>query len=121
MTGAPVGTVAWARRNAIRIVLLINFLLLVAWFGPLNNQKVYQALRDWGVLDAEVLAEQIWIVFSTLFATGFFFWRLVGRQKTSPTATTVGHSPVVDGVLLFAWWIALLGICAYAFMLGMAG
>jgi hypothetical protein len=37
-------------------------------------------------------------------------------------APTIAHSSIrFDGILLLAWRITLLGVCAYGFMLGVGG
>jgi hypothetical protein len=60
---------------------------------------------------------QGWIVASTIVPTallGRMAWKK--RQGNLPIA-----SLKFEGMLLFAWWLILLGACAYAFMLGMGG
>ena len=60
---------------------------------------------------------QVWIVVSTILATalyGLVTWR--NRRAASPIRSTR-----FDGILLLAWWIVLLGVCAFGFMLGMGG
>ncbi len=60
---------------------------------------------------------QVWIVASTIVATALFglvFWK--NRRPALPISLIR-----FEAILLLLWWLAVLGACAYGFMLGMAG
>jgi hypothetical protein len=86
-----------------------------------------QSLGRSGVLSSEVQtiqledfvghSMQVWIVASTIIATALFGLMLWNNRR----AVLPIRSIRLDGILLLTWWIALLGVCAYGFMLGMGG
>jgi hypothetical protein len=86
-----------------------------------------QSLGRSGVLSSEVQtiqledfvghSMQVWIVASTIIATALFGLMLCNNRR----AVLPIRSIRLDGILLLTWWIALLGVCAYGFMLGMGG
>jgi hypothetical protein len=121
MSGPRLTTQVAGPSKALRLILLINFLLVAAWLGPLGSERLYRALRSAGLAGTEVLLEQIWIIASTLVATALFIRELIGRSRRRAGGERASRSLAIDGVLLFAWWATLIGICGYAFMLGMAG
>jgi hypothetical protein len=108
-------------RRAIRVIVLVNFLLVVAWFGPLNSDKLYRGLRRTGLLDTEVLLEQLWVVGSTLSATALFACDLVRKARGTLAARRTTRALVIDALLLSAWWVTLLAICGYFYAVGMGG
>jgi hypothetical protein len=60
---------------------------------------------------------QVWILGSTIIATGLFGLVLWKNRRTELPIRSIRS----NAILLLTWWIALLGVCAYAFMLGMGG
>lgn len=121
MSGPRLTTRVAGSSRALRLILLINFLLVAAWLGPLGSERLYRALRSAGLAGTEVLLEQVWVVASTLTATALFIREIIGRSRRKASGERASKSLAIDGVLLFVWWATLLGICGYAFMLGMAG
>jgi len=110
--------------TATRIITLINFLVLCLIVWPLNakeEEKVLNVLRRTGTGDLVLGALQVWVVASTLIATVLLLRRIVGRSRGVRPLHAASKGLVVDTVLLVAWWVVLVGMCAYAFMLGMAG
>jgi hypothetical protein len=121
MSGRRPTTQAAGSSKALRLILLINFLLVAAWFGPLGSERLYRALRSTGLASTEVLLEQVWVIASTLAATALFLREFIGRSRRKAGGERAPRSLAVDAVLLLVWWATLLGICGYAFVLGMAG
>jgi hypothetical protein len=109
--------------RAIRVVASVNFFLVGLYVVPITNHLVDGALR---ALETVNLASvvgwslQLWVVGSTLFATGIFV-RDALKKSTSPTVEGTRKPWVSDGKLLLSWWMTLLAICFYAFMLGRSG
>lgn len=102
----------------IRMVLIANFVVLLALIGPGMSHELDLALRRAGVEDLIGRSLQAWIVGSTIFTTLFasILWK---KKSTSPGA--LAPTLKFEGALLLAWWIALVGFLAYGFMLGMGG
>jgi hypothetical protein len=49
-----------------------------------------------------------------------FSWMVWQKRKTiSAGISSPGLS--FEGILLLAWWLVVLGVCVYAFALGMGG
>jgi hypothetical protein len=43
-------------------------------------------------------------------------------KKRIAISAGIAVSPLrYEGILLLAWWLAVMGVCAYGFMLGMGG
>jgi predicted DNA-binding ArsR family transcriptional regulator len=98
----------------------VNFLLFAAFFSLQNVAKENEALFRTMLTDTVVLSIQLWVVGSTLLATGLFV-RGIFKKSTSTTVAGTRKQLVSDGQLLFSWWMTLLAICFYAFMLGRSG
>jgi hypothetical protein len=60
---------------------------------------------------------QVWIVASTIIATALFIRMVWKNHRATVPITSVRF----EGILLLTWWFLLVGLCAYGFMLGMAG
>lgn len=103
----------------IRIVLITNFFVLLALIGPGMSHELDLALRRAGVEDLIGRSLQVWIVGSTMFTTALFVSILWKKKGTTPGA--LAPKLKFEGALLLAWWIALVGLLAYGFMLGMGG
>jgi hypothetical protein len=103
----------------IRIVLIANFFVLLALMGPGMSHELDLALRRARVENLIGRSLQVWIVGSTMFTTALFASILWKKKGTSPDA--LAPNLKFEGALLLAWWLALVGILAYGFMLGMGG
>lgn len=103
----------------IRIALIVNFFVLLALIGPGMSHELDLALRRAGVEDLIGRSLQVWIVGSTMFTTALFASILRKKKRTPPGA--LAPKLKFEGALLLAWWIALVGLLAYGFMLGMGG
>jgi hypothetical protein len=107
-------------RAVIRAILYANFFLFALFVIPTMHHWVdrgFLAMRSIHFEDAVGRSMQVWIVASTILATvlfALFVWK--NRGAASPI-----RSIRFDGILLLTWWIALLGMCAYGYMLGMGG
>jgi len=110
-------------RRSIRVIVIVNLLIVleVMLEDRLTGGASYRALKRAGLADVVGLATQVWVVGSTLLASGLFISDLLRK----PTATTEPHCRrrglAVNGAFLAAWWVILAAICAYAFALGHAG
>jgi hypothetical protein len=119
MNSANSRSSAQRETKLIRVPLIINFLLMLALIGPGSSHTLDLALRKAGIENAITLAVQGWMIGSTLFATGFFVWRLVRKshaivdQPTRPTK--------LDWGLLLGWWFFLIVLGMFAFNMGMGG
>jgi hypothetical protein len=111
---------AMRSRAIVRAILYPNFFLFALFVIPTTHHWVdlgFLAMRSIHLEDAVGRSMQVWIVASTILATvlfGLVVWK--NRRAASPI-----RSIRFDGILLLTWWIALLGVCAYGFMLGMGG
>jgi hypothetical protein len=112
--------VATARnRRPVRTIVLINFSLIVIYFIPGTHRAVDRMLTVIDSDDFVAWCLDLWVVGSTLIATGIF---VRNSLKNSATAAVDSRRPVIrDGMLLFSWWATLLAICLYAFTLGLRG
>jgi hypothetical protein len=86
----------------------------------LGGNAVDRFLRNAGLDSAAAFSLQLWIATSTLFATVLFTRRIFKKSPGSGLSDQVPQAVLVDGLLLLAWWITLIGMFMYAFMLGMA-
>lgn len=103
----------------VRILITINFVLLLLLISPIGRSRdLYRHMRGAGFGFLATTGLPLWFALTTLIATALHFWRKVkqedGVKQPLPKRT-------LDGVLLLAWWIALLVTCLYAFMMGMGG
>jgi hypothetical protein len=105
-------------RIAIRVILGINFTLLVLFVIPLTHHwadRGLGALRSYNLEKPVGRSLQVWLPGSTLLATcllGFTLWR-----KRKVPVSGLG----IEVIMVVAWWLIVLGACVYAFMLGMGG
>jgi hypothetical protein len=109
----------WSRA-IVRALLCANFLLFALFVIPTTHHWVdrgFLALRSVNMEDAVGRSIQVWILGSTIIATGLFGLVLWKNRRAELPISSIRS----DGILLLAWWIALLGVCAYGFMLGMGG
>lgn len=103
----------------IRIILIVNFLILLAMVGPGRSRELDLALRRAGIEDLIGRSMQVWIVGSTIFTTALFA-RIQWKRKRAPLGAPAAKVRV-EGSLLLLWWLALIALMAYGFMLGMGG
>ena len=110
-------------RKLVRSITLFNLLIFALFVVPAGHQWVdreFLALRS---AHFEVLVGcslQIWLVGSTLAATALLSRMIRHARK----AKSKGSNPVslkLEKTLVAVWWLAVLGACAYGFMLGMGG
>jgi hypothetical protein len=104
-------------------MMLLNFFFFALFVIPPTHRWID---RGFLVLRAIHLEEpvgwslQVWLVGSTLVATvllGIMFWR-----KRRAVAAGLPSEPIrLEGMLVGGWWLIVIGVCAYAFMLGMGG
>jgi hypothetical protein len=109
---------AMCSRSIVRAILYANFFLFALFVIPTTHHWVdrgFLALKSVNLEEVVGRSMQAWIVVSTIAATvlfGLAFWR---NRRAQLSVTSIR----LDGILLLTWWIALLGVCAYGFMLGM--
>ena len=109
-----------ARRDAIllKILIAINFVVLLVMISPVGtSHEFYKAHRESALLGAVLRSIQVGVVTSTIIATVSFAlmpWK--ARRAGLPV-----RSVRFEGILLLAWWLTLLALCAYGFMMGMGG
>ena len=107
------------KARLVRILLLINFAVLLALLGPGRSHELDVALRRMELENLIGRFIQVWLVGSTLLASALFVVIVWTRRKTEPAGTL----PQIkfEAVLLLAWSVILLGLMAYGFMFGMGG
>jgi hypothetical protein len=106
-------------RTIFRAILYANFLLFALFVVPMTHHWVDEAFLALGRINLEDVvgrSMQVWVVASTMMATvlfGAMYWK--HRKEASSMAFRF------EGMLLLTWWVTLVGICVYAFSLGMGG
>jgi hypothetical protein len=103
----------------VRVIVIINFVLMLALIGPGSSHKLDLALRRAGLANLITLSLQVWVVGSTILATALFVRALVKGPDTF--AGKPQRPAPLDLVLLLAWWIVMILLCLFAFMMGMGG
>jgi hypothetical protein len=93
---------------ALRVIVLLNFSLVIVAFR-LPPPRFFLA-------DAIVLLCQLWFVLSTLLLPVLFAYALRRRIKQKGLPKAPATPLIVDGLLVFIWWAALLALCYYAVM-----
>jgi hypothetical protein len=114
---------AWSVRKGarlIRILIGVNFVLMLALIGPGRSHELDLVLRRIGLEDLIGRSLQVWIVGSTILTTALFAGIAWKKRRMKPSETPLPRIRV-EGMLLLAWWVTLLGLLAYGFMLGMGG
>jgi len=109
-----------ARRSVqlLRILLVINFVLLLALIGPGNSRELYLAERKMGLAQIITQSLQLWFVGSTVVVTALFIRLSVLRSKM----LLVSQSPTkLDWALFLSWWFVVAICCMLAFIMGMGG
>jgi hypothetical protein len=101
----------------IRVLLLIDFALLLALIGPGNNRQLYLAERRMGIANIVTHTLQFWFIGSTVVVTALFVRMLVSRPKALHTSSL----KKLDWVLFLSWWFVVAICCMFAFMVGLGG
>jgi hypothetical protein len=104
--------------NLLKILIAINFVMLLVMISPAGtSHEFYKAHRESAPVNAVLASIQVSVVTSTIIATALFALML---WKTHRAALPV-RSVQFEGILLLAWWLTLLALCAYAYVMGMGG
>ena len=111
-----------ARRGVtlIRIIVIGNFVLMLILIGPGSGHRLDLTLRRLGVEDLLGRALQLWIIGSTLFVTALFV-AMVWKNRRTEETDIPRQRLRLEGMLVIAWWLVLVVVCAYGFILGMGG
>ena len=115
----PFGT----SRTIIRLTMWVNLSLFILFVVPLTNHWInrgFRTLKTFNLKEPVGRSLQIWLVGSTVCATVLLAQILWKKRKPLPVGSPY-VSVVLEGTLVAAWWVVVLGACAYGFMLGMAG
>jgi hypothetical protein len=112
----PISTTAIGTK-LLRVLVFINFVLLVALIGPGNSRQLYLAERRTGLAHIIVHSLQVWFVGSTVIVTVLFIRMLVFRSK----ALRSQNPTKLDWTLFLGWWFVVVACCVFAFMVGMGG
>jgi hypothetical protein len=110
-------------RKAVRSITLFNLLVFVLFVIPPAHHLVdrgFLALRSVHFEEPVGYSLEIWLVVSTLVATGLLA-RMIWQRRRSVAAGLPSVPLRLETALVSAWWLAALGACAYGFMLGMGG
>ena len=110
-------------RNAIRLITFFNFFVFALFVIPSAHRwidRIFLALRSYHFERPVGLSLQIWLPLSTLVAT-ILLARMMWQRRRSISAGLPSASLKLETTLVTAWWLAILGACAYAFMIGMGG
>lgn len=114
MDDAGPKSVAAKGPELLRVLLIINFILLVALIGPGSSRQLYLAGKRMGIADSITHFLQVWFIGSTILATILFVRKLVSKSVIlKPTK--------LDWGLFLGWWSIVACLCAFAFMMGMGG
>lgn len=112
----PISTTATGTK-LLRVLVFINFVLLVALIGPGNSRQLYLGLRRMGRAHIIVHSLQVWFVGLTVIVTILFIRMLILRSKALPSQ----NPTKLDWTLFLGWWLVVLACCVLAFMVGMGG
>jgi hypothetical protein len=107
-------------RSIIRAILYANFLLFALFVIPLTHHWVdrgFLALRSIDIEDFAGRVLQVWLVGSTIIASGLFGLIVWQNRRATLTARPLKF----EGILLLTWWIIVIGACVFGFVLGMGG
>lgn len=110
-------------RRAVRSITLFNFLVFVLFVIPPAHRLVdrgFLALRSVHFEEPIGYSLEIWLIGSTLAATALL-GRMIWHRRRTISAGLPSVSLTLEKTLVAAWWLAVLGACAYGFMLGMGG
>ncbi len=110
-------------RAAVRVITLFNLFLFMLFVIPPAHRWIdlgFRALRSAHLEEPVGLSLQVWLVGSTLLASGLLL-RMVWHTRRKLSAGIPSVSLRLEATLVIAWWAIVIGTCAYGFMLGMAG
>lgn len=100
--------------KVVRVLIIINFFLLLALIGPGSSRQLYLAAKRVGIAHFITYFLQVWFIGSTILATILFIRMLVSKSRIlKPTK--------LDWGLFLGWWSIAACVCAFAFMMGMGG
>jgi hypothetical protein len=108
-------------QKIIRFTLGINFTLFVLFIVPFAHHWVDRGFRALTAFNLEKPAGrslQVWLVGSTLLATGLLLFAS-SRNRKAVARGRPSEDLRFDSILVTSWWLIVLGSCAYAYMLGM--
>jgi hypothetical protein len=100
--------IAGREATLLRILIAINFVVLLVMISPVGTSHEFYKAHRGSALLAVLRSIQVWVVASTIIATALFalmLWR-TGR------AGLPVRSVRLEGILLLAWWLTLLALCA---------
>lgn len=103
----------------IKVIVILNFLILVAALGPGRSHQFDLVLRRAAIEDLIGYSMMVWILGSTIFVSALFALMLWKKTRMPSGAVTVKLK--LEGFLVLLWWVTILGFMAYGFMLGMGG
>jgi hypothetical protein len=110
-------------RKAIRLIMLVDYLIFGLFVIPPAHRWIdrgFLALKSISLEDPVGWSLQGWLLGSTVVATALF-GRMAWKKWRAVSAGMVAAPLRFEGILLLAWWLVVLGACAYGFMLGMGG
>jgi hypothetical protein len=110
-------------RKAIRSITAFNFLVFALFVIPAAHRWVdrgFLALRSIHFEEPVGYSLEIWLVGSTLVATALLA-RMIWQKRRSTSLGLPSLSLRLETTLVAAWWLAVLGACAYGFVLGLGG
>ena len=110
-------------RKAVRSITLFNFLIFTLFVIPPAHRLVdrgFLFLRSVHLEELVGYSLEIWLVGSTLAATALLA-RMIWQRRKTISAGLPSVSLRLEKTLVAAWWLAVVGACAYGFMLGMGG
>ena len=122
MDSSPGRGFARAQRT-MRLVLISDFVCFGVFVIPAARRwadRMFLAARAIHLEELVGRSLQIWTLGSTALATALFSW-MVWQKRKAMSAGISSPELGFEGILLLAWWLVLLGLCAYAFALGMGG
>ena len=103
--------------------MVVNFVITALLLVPPFHRWVdrgFQALRAINLEEQVGRGLQLWLIGSTIVATGLLGWLLWQKRR----AQSAGKAPLsirIEGIMVAVWWVIVLVASAYAYMLGLAG
>jgi hypothetical protein len=105
---------------SIRVIVIANFVLMLILIGPGSSHRLDLTLRRLGVENFVGRILQLWIIGSSLFVTALFV-AMVWKNRRTEETDIPRQRLRLEGMLVIAWWLVLVVVCAYGFILGMGG
>lgn len=104
-------------RKLARVLLIVNFVLLLLLIGHGSNYKLYLAEQRLGIADIIFHSLQFWFIASTLLAVVLFVWTLISRSEGNRTQ----RPTKLDWALLVSWISVIAIMCLWALVIGTGG